>query len=62
MILQGFECKILTPYLEKAVPNVFIPLIFMEFIHIQNNLDNNCPGKETQILSQQDHIKLEEDS
>merc|ERR1712126_463625 len=41
--VEGFECKILTPYLEKTVPNVFIPLIFMEFIHIQNNLDNNCP-------------------
>ena len=41
---QGFECKVLRPYLtSESNPDVFIPYIFMEWMHVRNNLDNNCP-------------------
>ena len=40
---QGFECKVLRPYLSSAAKDTFIPYIFMEWMHVKNNLDNNCP-------------------
>ena len=40
---QGFECKVLRPYLSLAAKDTFIPYIFMEWMHVKNNLDNNCP-------------------
>ena len=43
---QGFECKVLLPYLSQPVDDVFLPYIFMEWMHIKVNLDNNCPDLE----------------
>ena len=43
---QGFECKVLLPYLSHPVDDVFLPYIFMEWMHIKVNLDNNCPDLE----------------
>ena len=45
-VAQGFECKVLTPYLSQPVPDVFLPYIFLEWMHIKLNLDNNCPDLE----------------
>ena len=39
---QGFECKVLSPYLSSKM-DTFIPYIFMEWMHVRVNLDNNCP-------------------
>ena len=41
--IQGFECKVLLPYLSQPVDGVFLPYIFLEWMHIRVNLDNNCP-------------------
>ena len=43
---QGFECKVLGPYLARPVLGVFLPYIFLEWMHIKLNLDNNCPDLE----------------
>ena len=41
---QGFECKVLRPYLtSESTHDTFIPYIFMEWMHVRGNLDNNCP-------------------
>ena len=46
---QGFECKVLAPYLSEPVAGVFLPYIFLEWMHIKLNLDNNCPDLEGMI-------------
>ena len=43
---QGFECKVLGPYLAQPVDGVFLPYIFLEWMHGKLNLDNNCPDLE----------------
>ena len=45
-VCQGFECKVLSPYLSQPVAGVFLPFIFLEWMHIKLNLDNNCPDLE----------------
>ena len=55
---QGFECKVLEPYLSKPTQDVFIPYIFMEWMHIKLNLDDNCPNLENlvQLFTDLDYI------
>ena len=36
----------LGPYLTQPVLGVFLPYIFLEWMHIKLNLDNNCPDLE----------------
>ena len=45
-VAQGFECKVLAPYLLQPVAGVFMPYIFLEWMHVKLNLDNNCPDLE----------------
>ena len=56
--VQGFECKVLAPYLSKPTQKVFIPFIFMEWMHIKRNLDDNCPNLENlvQLFTDLDYI------
>ena len=57
--VQGFECKVLAPYLSKPTQKVFIiPFIFMEWMHIKLNLDDNCPNLENlvQLFTDLDYI------
>ena len=43
---QGFECKVLLPYLSQPVDGVFLPYIFLEWMHIKVNRYNTCPDLE----------------
>jgi len=56
--IEGFECKVLEPYLSKPTQDVFIPYIFMEWMHIKLNLDDNCPNLENlvQLFTDLDYI------
>ena len=36
-------------YFSDPVKGVFIPYILMEWIHIQNNMDGNCPDINTLV-------------
>ena len=47
--MKGFECKVLNHYFSNLVNGVFIPYILMEWIHIQKNMDNNCPDINTLV-------------
>ena len=47
--MQGFECKVLEPYLSNPTEDVLIPYIFMEWMHVRVNLDDNCPNLETLV-------------
>ena len=41
--VEGYECKVLHPYLKKAHPHYFLPYILMEWKHIAANRDSSCP-------------------
>jgi len=45
MDVEGFECKVLHPYLlhHHQSSSVFLPYIILEWMHIKVNLDSNCP-------------------
>lgn len=45
MDVEGFECKVLHPYLlnHHQSSSIFLPYIIMEWMHIKVNLDSNCP-------------------
>jgi len=45
MDVEGFECKVLQPYLlnHHQSSSIFLPYIIMEWMHIKVNLDSNCP-------------------
>ena len=47
--MQGFECKVLEPYLSNPIEDVLIPYIFMEWMHVRVNLDGNCPNLESLV-------------
>jgi len=45
MDVEGFECKVLHPYLlhQHSSSSIFLPYIILEWMHIKVNLDSNCP-------------------
>jgi len=40
---EGSECRILTNYLFSKNKTKFIPYMYVEWVHIQNNLNSMCP-------------------
>ena len=49
MDIEGFECLVLKHYFSDPVPSVFIPYIFIEWIIIRHNFDNNCPDLQSLV-------------
>merc|ERR1719188_2292781 len=37
--IEGFECKVLRPYFENPIKDVYIPYIFMEWSGVKQNVD-----------------------
>jgi len=49
--VEGAECKVLMEYLYTPKKLHFIPYIYMEWIHIHNNLNGMCPDVQfTQLI------------
>ena len=40
---------VLNHYFSNPCEDIFIPYIFMEWIHVVNNMDNNCPDISTLV-------------
>ena len=34
--MQGFECRVLSPYLAQPLRDVFLPYIFLEWMHVRH--------------------------
>ena len=58
ILLQGFECKVLRPYFENPIKDVYIPYIFMEWAGVKQNVDNNCPGDPAIVEQEQEDMRF----